>query len=429
MCESYARKESGSARSEQACSDMSHLFIATPIDQGHTAGFFTSILQCGLFLGRHDVKVTFFPLVGDSLVTRARMVLEAEFLKTDADALMFIDSDIRFDPRDVLRLYRSECDIIGGVYPLKTIPIEWPANFRGALPDPLSGLIEAQDVPAGFLRIKRHVIETMRAAYPELGCEIIAGLNGSALFDARIDEGSETRRYMSEDFAFCRLAQGCGFKVMVDPDITLTHTGLYDFTACLADAAYEYQIEGWMTPKELRWLEMTAATMGSVVEVGSWKGRSTNALLHGCKGTVYAVDHWKGSEAERSGPHAEAVTGDVFGQFMSNVGHYSNLEVVRGASVEVAAREGWLADGAQMVFIDGGHTYPEVKADIEAWRPKAKRVLCGHDYNDPEVRRAVDELLGPVENPAGSIWVKRIADPESTDAGAGVVEDEVDATI
>lgn len=386
---------------------MNHIYIATPIDEGQSAGYWMSVMRAYEYLRAAGLRVTVHPHPGDSLVTRARMVLEEHFIRSEADALMCIDSDLTFNPADILRMYRSDCDVIGGVYPMKTIPISWPANFKGQLPDPVTGLIDAYDIPTGFLLVRRHVIQKIRESHPELWCHIIPDVDGFALFDTRIDP--ETKHYLSEDFSFCRLAQECGFRTMVDPDITLTHRGLYDFTGTLTDAAYEYQIEGWMTPKELRWLEMTAATMESVVEIGSWKGRSTNALCRGCKGPVYAVDHWEGSKAERSGPHAEAVTGDVYAQFMANVGHHENLEPVRGASVDVAHQNGTRFDGTDMVFIDAGHTYDEVKADIKAWLPKTKRIICGHDYNEADVKRAVDELLGPVENPVHSIWVKQIA--------------------
>ena len=74
-------------------------------------------------------------------------------------------------------------------------------------------------------------------------------------------------------------------------------------------------IDGWMDEKELNWLYTTALEMASVVEVGSWRGRSTSALLSGCKGPVFAVDTWKGSPDEINGTHADAVTQDIFAQF------------------------------------------------------------------------------------------------------------------
>jgi predicted glycoside hydrolase/deacetylase ChbG (UPF0249 family) len=51
-----------------------------------------------------------------------------------------------------------------------------------------------------------------------------------------------------------------------------------------------------------------------------------------------------------------------------------------------------------IVFLDAGHTYEELQADIDAWLPHvaADGILCGHDFCDtfPGVMRAVSELCG-----------------------------------
>ena len=159
-------------------------------------------------------------------------------------------------------------------------------------------------------------------------------------------------------------------------------------------------ISGWMSEQELNWLHESSKKMACVVEIGSWKGRSTYALLTGCKGHVRAIDHWKGNagvkEMERE------VNGDnIYQEFLKNVGNFPNLIVERGESKEIADKyPGWTFD---MIFIDAGHTYEEVKRDIKIWLPKTKKLICGHDYDFPEVKKAVDELLGTVAT-CGSIW-------------------------
>ena len=47
-----------------------------------------------------------------------------------------------------------------------------------------------------------------------------------------------------------------------------------------------------MYPAELEWLYKAAKRMKSIVEIGSWQGRSTYVLLSGCQGPVMAVDKW-----------------------------------------------------------------------------------------------------------------------------------------
>jgi glycosyltransferase involved in cell wall biosynthesis len=162
-------------------------------------------------------------------------------------------------------------------------------------------------------------------------------------------------------------------------------------------------IHGWMTEQELAWLHDTASTMTSVVEIGSWKGRSTHALCAGCNGRVTSVDHFKGSESEINTCHAEAVAGDIFAQFMANVGHFNNLNVLKMSGE--SALEKLNGDKFEMVFIDASHDYEDVKADLRGWKDKATRLICGHDYNQswPGVVRAVKEEIGAVET-IGSIW-------------------------
>jgi predicted O-methyltransferase YrrM len=152
------------------------------------------------------------------------------------------------------------------------------------------------------------------------------------------------------------------------------------------------RIWGWMSPAELAWLERTAATMRSVVEVGCLHGRSSTALLGGCPGSVYCIDPWD-DPADQS-----------YGSFLGNCGRYTNLRAIRGRSPQAAA----LVPDVDMVFLDGDHDRDAVAADLAAWLPKTCRLICGHDYNHPGfpgVRQAVDDMFGPAVRPAvGNRW-------------------------
>lgn len=422
-----------------------HLMIATPMYGGVcTLTYCLSLALTVADAARRKRNIAYKP-GGDSLVTRARNLLTNEFLKSDCTHLLWIDADIGWEPEAIWRMMDSGKDIVAGVYPKKCLPISWPMNFlkqeqNEPLPTcPETNFIRVKDAPTGFMLIQRRVIETLIARHPEWACKFSGGNNpvhGYALWEAWTDTDG---MYLSEDFGFCRRAQAEGFEVWIDPTIKLSHTGNATYgPARMSDAMQmvdieDSDIEGWCTPVELGWLKLTAAQMKSVVEVGCWKGRSTVALASECVGVVYAVDHWQGSRDERDGPHKEAVNGDVRGIFEKNIlakqrnGLLKAPVVImpeesiaaarrfknkKGAMVDAAAHSSLLPvinSGpavVDMVYIDAGHTYEEVKADIEAWRPKARKLICGHDYNYPDVARAVRELLGDVENPAGSIWAK-----------------------
>ena len=160
------------------------------------------------------------------------------------------------------------------------------------------------------------------------------------------------------------------------------------------------EIQGWMSEDELAWLFDTAKSMLTIVEVGCWKGRSTYALLSGCPGTVYAVDHWKGSPDELEGPHLEVKTTDIFSIFQSNVGHFPNLHIMKMDSRTAAE----YISSADMVFIDGCHMAEAVLSDLQTWTPKATKLICGHDVHITGVTQAIAQHFGGVKLAVGSIW-------------------------
>lgn len=155
---------------------------------------------------------------------------------------------------------------------------------------------------------------------------------------------------------------------------------------------------------ELNWIYRRATKMKIIVEVGSWIGRSTHALLSGCKtGTVIAVDHFKGSPSEIGGAHSAAKKQDIYELFKKNVGDFPNLTVFKMDSVKAAS---FFKDKSiDMVFIDGDHEYPRVKDDFIAWLPKCKKLFCGHDISQGGIPRSIEEMnLKLRPNPVGSIW-------------------------
>lgn len=161
-------------------------------------------------------------------------------------------------------------------------------------------------------------------------------------------------------------------------------------------------IKGWMTPKELQWLYERAKMMRAVVEVGAWLGRSTHALLSGCPGTVYVVDDWKLGEGGLTRRQA-------FGEFLQNVGAFKHLQSMRMSSIR--ASKAFQDGSVDMVFLDAAHDYDSVMADLEAWKPKVTKLICGHDYSKvwPGVVQAVDEFFQGSAKIHEAIWYKELA--------------------
>ncbi len=161
-------------------------------------------------------------------------------------------------------------------------------------------------------------------------------------------------------------------------------------------------IPGWMYDNELEWLTKISSKMESVLEVGAWKGRSTAAIASGCKGTVYSIDHFKGSNEEL---HKQKILKEpsIFGQFATNMTNYDNLVVMKMDSMNAVRL--FPDKSIDMIFIDGSHEYQDVKNDIMLWTPKARKIICGHDYCNEwmDVKQAVNESFDNI-NIEDSIW-------------------------
>jgi GT2 family glycosyltransferase len=189
-------------------------------------------------------------MTNESLITRARNTLVREFLNTDATHLFFIDADIRFDALDALRLLLHNKPVVTATYPMKTFNVEnlvgkkfdsvedihmasakYVTNFvfeneeakKEKSLKVVEGLIEIYDAGTGFMCIKREVIERLIQEYSETEYFPEGSKTPSySLFDTLIDED---KRYLSEDYTFCRRWQKIGGRVWLDPQVVLDHFG------------------------------------------------------------------------------------------------------------------------------------------------------------------------------------------------------------
>lgn len=161
---------------------------------------------------------------------------------------------------------------------------------------------------------------------------------------------------------------------------------------------YENNIDGYVVMSQLLWLKDRAEEMDSIIEIGSWKGRSGHALLSGCKGMVYLIDTFKGTAGEMDYFKDK----DAYEQCVENLKDFKNKEILKMTSSEAVS----LVPEVDMVWIDGDHSYEGCKRDIEMYLPKAKKLICGHDFGRDVIKRAVKETLGDVEVFGAEIWYK-----------------------
>lgn len=216
--------------------------------------------QIGISVGLHTVN-------GESLVTRARNYLVSNFLKSNATHLMFIDADITFNPFDVFRMLSMDKDIIVGSYPLKNIAMgklakafkeekldlenlsqfeRYASHYvvhthrpsvenigKNNEVDVVEGLIEVYEAGTGFMLIKRKVFLKLIEAYPEM--EYLDDRDYTlpeeerkmySFFDTQVDEH---KRYLSEDYDFCKKWRDIGGKIHLATSVVLDHSGTYTF--------------------------------------------------------------------------------------------------------------------------------------------------------------------------------------------------------
>lgn len=145
------------------------------------------------------------------------------------------------------------------------------------------------------------------------------------------------------------------------------------------------------------------ATKGlTLVEVGTYKGDSAMIFAQ-YFAEVTCVDAW---EAELFNvPHEDVAEAEQV--FDARAKAAGNVRKVKSRSL-VAARL-FPPRSFDVVYIDASHDYESVKADILAWRDKARLLVCGHDHwpsRFPGVVRAVVETVGkPLRVFADTSWV------------------------
>lgn len=167
-------------------------------------------------------ELNFCMLGGCSDLARGRNQIVHEFLESDADRLVFLDSDITFEPGRLIRIAHFTEDVVGGAYRLKEDgPERYPVAFlqdRKELRANEHGLLEVQMVPTGFLSLSRNAFKKFREAYPGRDYQS-RGVTQYCYFQIPYLDGS----LYTEDSYFCREWRAIGGQIFMDPELRLTH--------------------------------------------------------------------------------------------------------------------------------------------------------------------------------------------------------------
>ena len=211
-----------------------------------------SILKFTISAREAGLDCTFYPVFFESLVSRARNAAVAHFLADEKNThLLFIDSDIMFEPEDIYKLLQADKEVIAGMYPKKYIVwdrlkkdpdaerVDFPIGGKIKITE--DNYIESDYLPTGFLLIKCSAIQKLINTHPELKYKndidgyMSAGDNFYNLFQVGIRNGI----YESEDWGFCSLWKEAGGQVLIHPDINLKHVGWHNYEGNLVNYLFK----------------------------------------------------------------------------------------------------------------------------------------------------------------------------------------------
>lgn len=205
------------------------VLLAVPTYGDPSAALSFSLARSREALSAVGTQSALLILQGNCHVDDARNSIVRDFLESDCTELVFLDSDVCFEPEALVQLCQRDCDIVGGVYPYRregsdNMPVRMMDG--GEVKD---GLREVEGLPTGFMKIKRHVLETMCAASPWYFDKIYPT---HLVFNRSEPDVSHTR--WGGDLYFCKRWREMGGKIYADEELRLGHVAeivIYDSLA------------------------------------------------------------------------------------------------------------------------------------------------------------------------------------------------------
>lgn len=148
----------------------------------------------------------------------AMNVATHQFLSSDCDEMIVIDTDLVFQPEHLRMLMEHDEPLVFGLYPRRTVRFDLPMKPLESNPTPFDQegpLCEVETTARGFMRVHRKVFERMKGSARQMSTDF--GL----MWDFWPTSGDGT----SEDYAFCRRWRELGGRVLVDKRILVKHAG------------------------------------------------------------------------------------------------------------------------------------------------------------------------------------------------------------
>jgi hypothetical protein len=192
------------------------------------------LFNLGKALVRNNIDHGLLTLANSSLITQARSKIANFFVNnTEHEYLFFLDSDIGFEPQDVIKLLSHQVPIVSGAYPMKIIPERYCIDV--SQPEQRQGdLLKINGNGMGFVLIHRQVFLDIAKQYPGLKYvpsdyhsdtpHTSSEMNNSYHYFA---EHKSQNGFMSEDKSFFYRALQVGYNIWLDTSIRLNHTGYH----------------------------------------------------------------------------------------------------------------------------------------------------------------------------------------------------------
>jgi choline kinase len=217
---------------------MRKVLIGTPSYDGRIDVWFANSLVSTVKMSyEKDIHVHAIYTSYDSLIQRARNSLFRLALEGGYDDLFFIDSDVEWEPEWFFRLLERPEPIVGCAlikkadnegYTVKLVNknLKWSNDKK---------LLEVDGVGTGFMKVSRFALEKLW----EMSDKYISeGEEHRMICDIRVENGD----LISEDYIVCRKWQDLGYKIWLDPTITINHIGIKkykgDFNAFIKKNGY-----------------------------------------------------------------------------------------------------------------------------------------------------------------------------------------------
>ena len=217
------------------------VMIAMPCYDSVKVSTMISLIKLVQQLGKSGIQVS-INTMKSPLIHQARNYLTSVFLTTDFTHLLFVDSDVEFEPEAVLRMLVAKKDVICTPYRVKSLDVNqkmYTVELKKDAPLEPGDLIEITAGPTGIMLIHRDVFKKIIEKFPDLKIKNPVFPEPGpdhqyyySFFDFTFEDGYST----GEDVSFCKLVQKVGFKLYANTASFTKHHGSYAWGGRFKDA-------------------------------------------------------------------------------------------------------------------------------------------------------------------------------------------------